>query len=226
MRQPTYILVGMLTRDPESTRRAILEAAFEEIYKQGFQAASLSRILGKTSVTKGALYHHFPDKKALGYAVVDEILTAMVQRKWIEPLAQGNPIDAMLQTLQREGREVACEKTISGCPLNNLAQEISALDAGFRKRIARLYALWRKSISDALQRGQQEHSVRGGVNSGAAATFIVAAIEGCIGMAKSSNDINLLYECGAGLSQYLESLRAVGAKKSVSTRVNQKQKRR
>lgn len=203
----------MLTRDPESTRRAILEAAFEEIHKHGFQAASLSRILDKTDVTKGALYHHFPDKKALGYAVVDEILAAMVQRKWIEPLLQGNPIDAMLQTLHHEGCEIAHEKNLIGCPLNNLAQEISALDAGFRKRIARLFALWRGGISTALQRGQSEGCVRKDVNTDAAATFIVAAIEGCLGMAKSGNDINLLHECGAGLSHYLETLRAAGRKK-------------
>lgn len=202
----------MLSRNPDQTRRAILDAAFEEISIHGFQAASLSRILDKTDVTKGALYHHFPDKKALGYAVVDEILAEMVQRKWIEPLAQGDPIDAMLQTLHKEGCEIALEKAFIGCPLNNLAQEISALDAGFRKRLAHLFALWRGGINAALRRGQAEGCVRKDIDTGAAATFVVAAIEGCLGMAKSGNDINLLYECGAGLTQYLETLRAVGAK--------------
>jgi AcrR family transcriptional regulator len=52
------------------TRDKLLKAAFEEIYRRGFQAASLDTILAKAGVTKGALYHHFPDKGALGYAVV------------------------------------------------------------------------------------------------------------------------------------------------------------
>jgi AcrR family transcriptional regulator len=216
----------MLIRDPDTTRRSILEAAFEEIRLHGFQAASLSRILDKTDVTKGALYHHFPDKKALGYAVVDEILDEMVRRKWIEPLAQGNPIDAMLQTLHTEGCEIARDKVFIGCPLNNLAQEISALDTGFRKRLARLFGLWRGGISAALQRGQAEGCVRRDVDTDAAATFIVAAIEGCLGMAKSGNDINLLYECGAGLTHYLETLRTPGARKPVAARAARQQKRR
>jgi len=197
----------MLIRDPAKTRRVLLEAAFDEIRVHGFQAASLSSILAKTNVTKGALYHHFPDKKKLGYAVVDEILGEMVHAKWIEPLTQGDPIDAMMQTLNTEGCAIASEKVFVGCPLNNLAQEVSNLDAGFRKRIARLYVLWRQGISAALARGQEDGSVRDDVNTDAAATFIVAAIEGCLGMAKSANDIGLLHECGAGLMHYLETLR-------------------
>ena len=198
----------MLIRDPDKTRRVLLEAAFDEIRVHGFQAASLSNILAKTNVTKGALYHHFPDKKRLGYAVIDEILDEIIRTKWIEPLTQGDPINAMMQTLTTEGCAIASEKIFVGCPLNNLAQEVSSLDAGFRKRITRLFELWRQGISTALSRGQEEGIVHGGVDTHAAATFIVAAIEGCLGMAKSSNDIGLLHECGAGLMQYLETLRA------------------
>ena len=197
----------MLIRDPDKTRRVLLEAAFDEIRVHGFQAASLSNILAKTDVTKGALYHHFPDKKKLGYAVIDEILDEIIRTKWIEPLKQGDPIDAMMQTLNAEGCAIASEKVFVGCPLNNLAQEVSNLDAGFRRRITRLYVLWRQAISDALTRGQEGSTVRGDVNTDAAATFIVAAIEGCLGMAKSANNIDLLHECGAGLMHYLETLR-------------------
>ena len=53
-------------RDPGRTRQHLLEAAFQEIYKVGFQAASLQTILSNAGVTKGALYHHFKNKKALG----------------------------------------------------------------------------------------------------------------------------------------------------------------
>jgi len=216
----------MLTRNPDLTRRALLDAAFEEIRIHGFQAASLSNILAKTDVTKGALYHHFPDKKKLGYAVVDEILDEIVRAKWIEPLTQGDPIDVMMQTLNAEGCEIANEKVFVGCPLNNLAQEVSSLDAGFRKRIARLFALWRNGISAALQRGQSEGCVRKDVNTDAAATFIVAAIEGCLGMAKSANDIGLLHECGAGLMQYLETLRLSPRNKNPSMKGKPKKRAR
>jgi len=58
------ILVGMQSTNP--TRQKILEAAYHEIHHQGFQAASLKLILDRSKVTKGALYHYFSDKQALG----------------------------------------------------------------------------------------------------------------------------------------------------------------
>ena len=61
-------------RVPDITRSKILEAAYQEIHVQGFQSASMSEILLKAGVTKGALYHHFENKMALGYAVVDEVV--------------------------------------------------------------------------------------------------------------------------------------------------------
>ena len=70
------------SRDPDVTRNKLLQAAFEEIYRRGFQAASLDTILIKAGVTKGALYHHFPDKAALGYAVVDEVVKGLLLKRW------------------------------------------------------------------------------------------------------------------------------------------------
>ncbi|MEO0971905.1 MAG: TetR/AcrR family transcriptional regulator, partial [Pseudomonadota bacterium] len=55
----------------EQTRDRILTSAAEEIYRVGFQAASTANILKQLGISKGALYHHFASKQALGYAVLD-----------------------------------------------------------------------------------------------------------------------------------------------------------
>ena len=59
---------------PEKTRQDLLEAAFEEVWQNGFRAASLDAILVRVGVTKGALYHHFHNKLELGYGVVEVCL--------------------------------------------------------------------------------------------------------------------------------------------------------
>ena len=89
----TYILVGMSTRAPRSpkrhagrTRNTLIHAAFEEVWQLGFQAASLDAILERARVTKGALYHHFPNKQALGYAVVDEYIRYLIHHDFLRPL--------------------------------------------------------------------------------------------------------------------------------------------
>lgn len=199
----------MKIKNPDQTRQSLLEAAYLEIQRHGFQAASLADILSHTGLTKGALYHHFPNKLALGYAVVEEVIHEKIADFWITPLAAcANPIDGLMHLLQEAGRDIGQECAHGGCPLNNLAQEMSPVDPGFRQRISNIYIAWRAAISQALVKGQGNHSVRADINPDAAATFIVAAIEGCVGLAKNANDVNLLFECGEGLMHYLETLRA------------------
>ncbi|GGO94291.1 ScbR family autoregulator-binding transcription factor [Wenjunlia tyrosinilytica] len=54
------------------TRRAILEAAGSVFDESGYDSATLSTILERAGVTKGALYFHFPSKEKLALAVLNE----------------------------------------------------------------------------------------------------------------------------------------------------------
>ncbi|OLF17802.1 ScbR family autoregulator-binding transcription factor [Actinophytocola xanthii] len=56
----------------ERTRNAILDAAAEVFDERGFDGASLSDILARAGVTKGALYFHFSSKEDLARALVSE----------------------------------------------------------------------------------------------------------------------------------------------------------
>src|SRR5436309_16089805 len=69
-------------RSPENTRGKILQAAFDEFYKNGFQGGSLNRIVDEVGTTKGALVHHFKGKKDLGYAVVRELIHPQFMQQW------------------------------------------------------------------------------------------------------------------------------------------------
>lgn len=56
----------------ERTRNAILDAAAAVFDERGYAGASLSEILAKAGVTKGALYFHFSSKEELALALIDE----------------------------------------------------------------------------------------------------------------------------------------------------------
>ena len=152
------------SRDPERTRRLILEAASYEIHRHGFQAASLKQILARTGLTKGALYHHFPNKQALGYAVVEELLQEMVDEDWLRPLeGASNPIDCLQQRLRDYSGTASDDDLLLGCPVNNLALEMSPVDEGFRLRVNRIYG---KNVSvKGLDIGIANHCT-GGISKG------------------------------------------------------------
>src|ERR1700757_244063 len=92
---------GGALRDPERTRERLLQAAFREVYRSGFQSASLDAVLATAGVTKGALYYHFGSKEALGYAIVEEIIGPNLRDKWLGPLQRtSDPIDTLIGIVQ------------------------------------------------------------------------------------------------------------------------------
>jgi TetR/AcrR family transcriptional regulator, transcriptional repressor for nem operon len=193
-------------RDPVRTRQRLLQAAFQEVYRSGFQGSDLEAILDRAGVTKGALYHHFENKEALGYAVVDEVLATMMRDKWLRPLEDArNPIDALSRIVQSTSTKP--EWLRGGCPINNLAQEMSPLDEGFRRRLAKLFGGWRDGIAAALRKGQKRGLVRSDVDPDERAVFLVAVYEGYLSLAKNSQDARILRAGKRILILHLESLR-------------------
>ena len=197
-------------RNADQSRQILLEVASDEIHQYGYHAASISRILENTTLTRGALYHHFPSKLALGYAVIDELFAGYMQHLWIEPLSKmDNPIDAIEQSINETYQCHGKELIRYGCPLNNLSQEMSAVDEGFRERINDQYDIWQTALADALLRGQSKGQVSNDVNVKDVALFIVATIEGSIGLAKNNQSETTLTSCTNILLNYLNGLRAI-----------------
>jgi AcrR family transcriptional regulator len=198
-----------LVKSPEATRRKLLEAAFGEFYANSFQGGSLNRIVATAGATKGALFHHFESKQELGYAVVDELIGPLLLQRWLAPVdVTSDPLTAIQQAFRRYVEEdIASGHIGQGCPLNNLAQEMSPLDDGFHHRINALYRTWRESYAAALRRGITTGAVKASVDAGAVAAAIVAAQMGIYGSGKSSRDADVMRQAADGLCVYLESLR-------------------
>jgi AcrR family transcriptional regulator len=184
-------------------------AAFEQFYRNGFQGASLNQIVDDAGTTKGALFHHFDGKNDLGYTVVDEVIAPHLKARWFDPMAESlDPITDLKRVIKQSMKEeVENGRLVQGCPLNNLAQEMSPLDEGFRKRIDKVYAAWRECLAAAFARGIKAGKVRKDTSPRKVAAFIVAAQAGIIGTAKNSQSEELMEQAGEALFGYLDSLR-------------------
>src|SRR5215468_1583118 len=196
-------------RDPQRTRERLLQAAFREVYRSGFRGAGLDTILAATGVTKGALYYHFSSKEALGYAIVEEIVAALPRDKWLRPLQQGkDPIDALIGIVQ--ATSVRPKDVQGGCPLVNLAQEMSPLDQQFRKRLERIFNGWQEGITTALRRGQSQGTVRRDLVPEETASFLIAMYEGYVLLAKNAQDPKVWNVGIRNIVRWLRTLRAPG----------------
>ena len=195
-------------RQPEATRRRLLRAAFREFHRNGFHSADLGAILSYARVTKGALYHHFQSKTGLGYAVVEEVLEDWIYDRWLRPVVQSDdPIEALIDLAAWASRHSTPESLAFGCPRNNLTQELSATDSGFRQRLAAIYSAWRRGLERALNRAKVRGLVRLDIDSEAVAAFIVAGWEGSIGLSKADPHPATVDSCRRGMEGYLQGLR-------------------
>ena len=80
-------------RSRETTRSSILQAAYEQFYREGFNRSGVDAIADAAGVTKRTLYDHFESKDALLTAVLDHQHGLVLER--IERWADRSATDAV-----------------------------------------------------------------------------------------------------------------------------------
>ena len=196
-------------RDPDSTRQRILGVAAEEFHLRGYKATSLSDILSRAEVSKGALYHHFANKQELGYAVLEEAYIEDCMSRWRGAMAQDDIIQGLDQMMQHMRTECVNEEAMKqGCPVHNIAQEMTAQDEGFQQRISAMYTTQAKLVEEALKRSIDAGSIRADIDPEGVALFITSCLPGMAGIVKATRSRDNLEKMHQGLLGYMETLRA------------------
>lgn len=75
----------------EATQRALLKAARTLLAKTSYADVSIDQICERARVTKGALYHHFKNKKDLFSAVFDQVENEMIAEVATASAQQSDP---------------------------------------------------------------------------------------------------------------------------------------
>jgi AcrR family transcriptional regulator len=80
----------------EATSTALMRAARELFVRHGYAETATPSIVARARITRGALYHHFADKRALFRAVVEEEARAVARAVEQATSALTDPIAALL----------------------------------------------------------------------------------------------------------------------------------
>lgn len=190
--------------DPETMRRRVLDAAAAAFQSHGYHSTSTHDIMRAASVTGGALHHHFPSKKALGVAVIRERVASAVEQAWIEPVRSARTaMEGILGVFAQISKGLDERNVVQGCPLGNLAIELSLADPDFRGAIHGIFEQWRKAIAQKL-RTDQAAGLLPGLDSDAFATFVVASYSGAIALAKAEQTADPLKTCARQLAAVVQ----------------------
>ena len=187
------------TNDPEGLRNKVLDVAEASFQARGYHASALGELMASAGVSGGALHHHFPTKKALALAVIEERVAAALDETWISPVrAAETAREGVRAVFEAVAAELEQQGFVRGCPLNNLAHELSLADPDFRLALAGIFAGWRQAIADKIRADQQAGRERG-TDPERFAALAIAAYSGAMSMAKTAQDAGVLRDCLAEL---------------------------
>lgn len=193
--------------DPEGTRRRLLDAAAEAFQSRGYQGTGMHELMREAGVTGGALYHHFPTKKALGLAVIRDRVAAEVEETWIKPVRMApDALDGIAGVFEGIAAGLRRRGAVSGCPLNNLVLELALADPAFREAMDAVFDAWRAAIAARLCADQAAGRLAE-ADADELAAFVVAAYSGAMAQAKAQQDAAPLEACARQLMRCLEGLR-------------------
>jgi len=186
------------------TRDKLLDAAYEEIYKHGYQGASIDAILKTCSVPKGSMYHHFKSKKELALAVIDERLSVKMHAMLRQSSEDNTSLEKLFLVIDFVGN-VPCLLE-SGCPLSKLIAEMAPLDEDFEKHLVAirisLFNILHKVVRDGVK--NKEIVVE---DTSSLTIFIITSIWGNISLGKGMVTHASYLASTQHLKNYLRSLK-------------------
>src|SRR5215218_5357572 len=194
--------VGRREADARATREALIHAALQLFTQRGYAGVGTEEIVARAKVTRGALYHHFEDKRDLFRAVFERVEGDLMERIGARMEATDDPYELMLAGMR--SFLDACEEPS--------VKQISLTDApavlGWQE--------WRE-IDNRHGLGLTRAALQGAVDAGAlrpiavepmAHLFVAALSEAAFVIAHSDRPRKARAEVEQALVQLVEGLRA------------------
>lgn len=195
-----------------AARARLLEAARDLIRAKGFAATSVDDICKAADVTKGAFFHHFGSKDALGVAAAE--FWAETTTGFFEAAAYHHAADPLARVLAY----VAFRKAIIvgdlaefTCLVGTMAQEVYASFPDIRDACGRSIFGHAATLEADIEAARRDRGIAGDWTAESLARHTQAVLQGGFVLAKAGNDPQLARESLDHLDRYIRQLfRATG----------------
>ncbi|MFH1035295.1 MAG: TetR family transcriptional regulator C-terminal domain-containing protein [Pseudomonadota bacterium] len=165
----------------QETKERLLEVAAKLFHHQGYHATGLQQILREAGVPKGSFYFYFKSKEELALGVIDYF-----DQRWAA-LASEMLDDASQPPLGRLRRFFAWFRDYfeqngytGGCPVGNLAQEMSDLNPLLAQKVAGSITAMAGKVEAVLEEAQRAGHLAPGWDTRQLAFFIVSSWHGSL----------------------------------------------
>jgi AcrR family transcriptional regulator len=181
----------------------------ELFLEQGFTATGVAQILQKADARSGSLYHFFPTKEDLLLAVLErykDLLWPIVMQPVFDRVT--DPIERIFGVLDGYRRMLTMTGCGQGCPIGNLALELSDSLPAARELIAENFGGWKDAIRQCLD--EAAGRLPADLDRRRLASFVLAVMEGGVMQAKAYRRLDPFDAAVTQLRDYFDRLLADG----------------
>jgi TetR/AcrR family transcriptional regulator len=150
------------TRQPDVTRRNILDAALYEFAAKGLAGARVDEIAERSGSNKRMIYEYFGNKEGLWLTVLERAYEKMREEEHAIDVARMSPVDGMRYLMEFNFK--FCSRNPEFIALLNAENLHKASYLRDSKKIQQLYSPLLAVIRDLLERGEREGVFRKGVD--------------------------------------------------------------
>lgn len=196
---------------PAPARERILDAARRLVLEHGFAATTVDAVLADAEASKGAFFHHFPTKAALGRALVEQYATAdkQVLEEYMSA-AEARSDDAAEQLIAFvRGFEQASDDILAvqpSCLFVSFIYETELSDAGTDGIVLESVMVWRRRILAKIEEAAESHVRLRELDLTALADQVFTVFEGAFLLARATGDATAVRRQLAHLRRYFELL--------------------
>lgn len=187
------------------SRERIIEAAMELFAFHGYGATGLSEIAAKAKVQQGSLYHFFPTKEELLVAVLER-RKALLWPVVLNPIWDrfDDPIERIFKLLDQYRQMLQVTEFSHGCPIGNLAIELTESHPNSRGLIAENFDNWLRAVEQCFHEASRRLPRE--TNPKQLAIFVLTTMEGAVMLARTYRDFRAYDAAVASLRDYIERL--------------------
>ena len=196
--------------DPErgSARTRLLEAACDVIRRKGFGETSVDELCREAGVTKGAFFHHFRTKEALGVAAAafwSETTGALFEAAPYH--GPDDPLDRVLAYLDFRRAIIDGSVPAFTCLVGTMAQEVHETSPAIREACAESIFGHAATLEPDIRAAIKARGIEpNGWDAASLARHTQAVLQGAFVLAKAGNDADLARESMDHLRRYIEML--------------------
>jgi TetR/AcrR family transcriptional regulator, transcriptional repressor for nem operon len=172
---------------PTETAQRILDIAERLVQTQGFNGFSYADIAAELHVTKASLHYHFATKAELGTELIARY-HASFQRA-LDAIAAEEP-DARRRLRRYADLYSGVLRKDRMCLCGMLASELGTLPRRMREAVTRFFDANEAWLTEVLERGRRERSLRFRGPAAELARTLVASLEGAMLVARSYGDVS------------------------------------